>query len=171
MAIRKSDFAGSWYPGRESECRDLIEEYADTSGPCTSPEKQRVGGIVPHAGWYYSGKIACHVVKCLKNGLKPETIIIFGRHLHPASKNYIMKEGQWSTPLGALGIDQELGDRLVAEFPFTIETADHYEQDNTIELQLPFIKYFFPKAKILPIGVPPAVASLRIGERAIEISQ
>jgi AmmeMemoRadiSam system protein B len=171
MAIRKSDFTGSWYPEGESECRDLIEEFVRTSSPCTSPEKERVGGIVPHAGWYYSGKIACRVVKCLKNGLKPDTIIVFGRHLHPAGKNYIMKEGQWSTPLGILEIDKDLGGRLVEEFPFTIETADRYEQDNTIEVQLPFIKYFFPEVKILPIGVPPAVASLRIGERVIEISQ
>jgi AmmeMemoRadiSam system protein B len=171
MATRKSDFSGSWYPARESECRDLIEEFVNTSGPCPPAEKERVGGVVPHAGWYFSGKIACNVVKCLKNGLKPDTIIIFGRHLHPASKNYIMKEGEWSTPLGALEIDQELGETLVEEFPFTIETASRYDQDNTVELQLPFIKYFFPKAKILPVGVPPAVASLRIGERAVEISQ
>jgi AmmeMemoRadiSam system protein B len=171
MAIRKSDFSGSWYPEGESECRDLIEEFAKTGGPCIPPEKERVGGIVPHAGWYYSGKIACHVVKCLKNGLKPDTIIVFGRHLHPGGKNYIMKEGQWSTPLGILEIDQDLGAGLVEEFPFTIETANRYEPDNTIEVQLPFIKYFFPEVKILPIGVPPAVASLRIGERAIEISQ
>jgi AmmeMemoRadiSam system protein B len=171
MAIRKSDFSGSWYPAGESECRDLIEEFVNTSGPCPPAEKERVGGIVPHAGWYFSGKIACNVVKCLKDGLKPDTIIVFGRHLHPASKNYIMKEGEWSTPLGVLEIDQELGEKLVEEFPFTIETASRYEQDNTVELQLPFIKYFFPKAKILPVGVPPAVASLRIGERAAEISQ
>jgi AmmeMemoRadiSam system protein B len=171
VAIRKSDFAGSWYPGRESECRDLIEEFAKTSGSCSPPEKERVGGIVPHAGWHYSGRVACGVVKCLKDGFKPDTIIIFGRHLHPASKSYIMKEGEWSTPLGVLHIDQELGERLAAEFPFTIETANRCEPDNTIELQLPFIKYFFPEVKILPVGVPPALASLRIGERAIEISQ
>jgi AmmeMemoRadiSam system protein B len=171
MDVRKSDFAGSWYPSRETECKDLVEEFIKSSGPCSSPEKPKAGGIVPHAGWYYSGKIACNVIKCLKDGLTPDTIIIFGRHLHPAGRNYIMKEGQWSTPLGVLQIDQELGERLVREFPFTIETASRYEQDNTIEVQLPFIKYFFPKVKILPIGVPPAVASLRVGERAIEISQ
>jgi AmmeMemoRadiSam system protein B len=170
MAVRRPDFAGSWYPGTEKECRDLIEEFTKTSGPCTSPEKPMAGGIVPHAGWYYSGKIACHVIKCLKDSPAPDTIIIFGRHLHPAGRNFIMKEGQWSTPLGVLEIDQELGERLVEEFPFTVETATRYEQDNTIEVQLPFINYFFPKVKVLPVGVPPAAASLRIGERAVEIS-
>jgi hypothetical protein len=130
-----------------------------------------VGGIVPHAGWYYSGKIACHVIKCLKNGTTPDTIVLFGRHLSPGSSNYMMKEGGWATPLGILDTDDDLGEKLASEFRFTMETPSRYEQDNTIELQLPFIKYFFPNVKILPLGVPPNLASLAIGERAVEIAK
>jgi AmmeMemoRadiSam system protein B len=76
-----------------------------------------------------------------------------------------MKEGQWSTPLGDLEIDSEMGEALDLEFAFNLETADRYEQDNTIELQLPFVKYFFPEARLVPIGVPPRIESLEIGER------
>jgi AmmeMemoRadiSam system protein B len=36
---------------------------------------------------------------------------------------------------------------------------------------LPFIKYFFPNVKILPLGVPPNLASLAIGERVVEIAR
>ena len=81
-----------------------------------------------------------------------------------------MREGAWSTPLGNLEIDSGLAERLTDEFKFSIETASHYEQDNTIELQLPFIKYLFPDAKILPIGAPPKTSSIRIGERVSEIA-
>jgi AmmeMemoRadiSam system protein B len=38
-------------------------------------------------------------------------------------------------------------------------------------LQLPFIKYLFPDVKILPVGVPPVVNSIRIGERVAEIAE
>jgi AmmeMemoRadiSam system protein B len=170
-ATRESDFAGSWYPGEESDCRQTIEEFSEVSAPCPQSEKPMVGGIVPHAGWYYSGKIACHVIKCLKNRTTPpDTIVLFGRHLSPGSSNYMMKEGKWATPLGILEIDADLGEKLASEFRFTIETPRHHEQDNTIELQLPFIKHFFPDVKILPLGVPPHPASLSIGERAAEIA-
>jgi len=70
-----------------------------------------------------------------------------------------------------LEIDRELGKRLVSEFSFTVETPSRCEPDNTIELQLPFIKYFFPDVKILPMGVPPALASIRIGEKAVAVSK
>lgn len=171
MTKRESDFAGSWYPAKESECRKLIEQFSRTDLPCPSPQKRGVGGIVPHAGWIYSGRIACQVLRCLRGESAPDTIIIFGRHLHPRSKSYIMKEGLWATPLGDIEMDQELGERLASEFSFVVETPSDYEPDNTIEVQLPFVKYFFPDVRILPIGVPPSLASLQIGERSVAISK
>ena len=170
MSTRAADFAGSWYPGTESECRDAIEEYLQSSIPYPGSETAWLGGIVPHAGWFYSGEIACHVIKCLATHSTPDTIVLFGRHLHPGSNNYIMVEGSWSTPLGELPIDRDLAKRCKSEFPFKVETATRYQQDNTIELQLPFIKYFFPDVQIVPIGIPPAAASIKIGERIADIS-
>jgi len=170
MGVRRSDFSGSWYPANKSECLDSIEAFSRDSVPCPSHEKEPVGGIVPHAGWYFSGKVAFNVIKCLQSDSAPDTFVIFGRHLHPGSSNFIMKEGLWATPFGDLEIDRDIAEGLVSEFKFTVETESRYEQDNTIELQLPFIKYLFPDVKIVPIGVPPAVASLEIGERVAAIT-
>jgi AmmeMemoRadiSam system protein B len=171
MATRKSDFAGSWYPSRESECRRVIEDWVNTSKPCQDQERKFIGGIVPHAGWVFSGKVACGVIGCLGSGeTSPDTVVVFGMHLHAGSRNYIMKEGRWATPFGELGVDRDLAEDLLARFSFVQETATQYEQDNTIEVQLPFIKYFFPNTMILPIGVPPAQASLSIGKAVAEIA-
>ena len=171
MPARKSDFAGSWYPGKASDCLQIIEEFETGGVPCPDEGTKWLGGIVPHAGWFYSGRIACNVIKCLSNDPFPDTIAIFGRHLRPGSSNYIMKEGKWDTPLGPLSIDQELGEALVSEFDFHVESARDYEPDNTIEVQLPFVRHFFPETMILPIGVPPVTASLRIGEKVIELAE
>jgi AmmeMemoRadiSam system protein B len=170
MAVRRSDFAGSWYPGNETDCRRQIEAFSRDSLPCPPSDKERAGGIVPHAGWFYSGKIACNVIECLKSDKRTDTVVIFGRHLHPGGSNYIMKEGAWATPLGELEIDREFADRLTSEFRFHVESASRYEPDNTIEVQLPLIKYFFPDSKILPVGVPPAIHSLKIGQRVAQLS-
>ncbi len=171
MAVRRADFAGSWYPGSERDCRRTIEEFSAASLPCPAGMHDVVGGIVPHAGWFFSGKIACNVIKCLKSQGDPDSCIIFGRHLHTGSNNYIMTQGKWSTPLGELEIDADLASKLTAEFPFTVETPSNYEQDNTIELQLPFIKYFFPRIKLVPIGAPPREESLEIARSAAKIAK
>jgi len=171
MGIRKSDFAGSWYPGSEYECRAKIEDFSSSCVRCPSGGAGMLGGIVPHAGWIYSGQVAFNVIKCMKEDIEPDIFVIFGRHLYPGSGNFIMLEGSWATPLGDLEIAGDLAERLASEFKFTVETSSRYEQDNTIELQLPFIKYLFPDVKILPVGVPPAVTSIGIGERLAEIAE
>lgn len=162
MNERHADFAGSWYPGTERECVRTIEDFIARSVPC--PETgMLVGGIVPHAGWFFSGHIACNVISCIRKTYDPETWVVFGRHLRPSEPFYMMQEGKWSTPLGSLSIDEDLAARVTSNHEFKIETTRHYASDNTIELQLPFLKYFSPDAMILPVGVPPSSASIDVG--------
>ncbi|MFC1840913.1 AmmeMemoRadiSam system protein B, partial [Thermodesulfobacteriota bacterium] len=170
MGVRKPDLAGSWYPESESECLKAFDEFEESSLPVSDDESEWTGGILPHAGWVYSGKVAYNVVKHLRAGREPDTVIVFGRHLHPGSGNYIMAEGSWLTPLGELTVASDIADKLIKDFSFTVETDSSYDPDNTIELQLPFIKYFFPGTKILPIGAPPALPSIDMGRRVAEIA-
>lgn len=168
MIIRKADFAGSWYPGNAGECEREINSFLSEKIKASSI-KNPVGGIVPHAGWYFSGSIACNVIHSLKKNSPPDVFVIFGMHLHSNSPCYIMKEGAWETPFGEIQIEKSLAKELAGRFSFNIETPDNFTQDNTIELQLPFVKYFFDNVKIVPIGVPPAKDSLKIGKAVVEI--
>lgn len=171
MSARKAVFAGSWYPDTSFECEKEIKNFLKQSEPGKLKKKQLFGGIVPHAGWYFSGSVACSVINALSQGNPPDVIAVFGMHLHDASPCYIMTEGSWETPFGKIKIEQQLASELVKRFDFKVETALNYTQDNTIELQLPFIKYFFDKVSIVPIGVPPVESSLEIGKAVAEISK
>jgi AmmeMemoRadiSam system protein B len=163
MKTRKADFAGSWYPATASACKKEIQNFLEQKMPLPPLGRNPVGGIVPHAGWFFSGSIACNVIHALAGDPPPDVIVIFGMHLHPGSPCYIMKEGAWETPFGDLLIDETIAGQLTEKFSFIIETPDSYNPDNTIELQLPFIKYFFKDSKIIPLGVPPNKKSLEIG--------
>jgi len=171
VKVRKATFAGSWYPDNAVGCEKEIQIFLKEGKKAPSPERSFIGGIVPHAGWYFSGSIACNVIRCLKEEPSPDVIVIFGMHLHPGSPTYMMADGAWETPFGPIEIEQTLAGELAKQFTFRIETADDFTQDNTIELQLPFIKYFFEDAKLVPIGVPPTKASLEIGKAVADISR
>jgi len=170
MKTRRASFAGSWYPGSADVCRREIAAFIENAEAPDAGGKKRVGGIVPHAGWYFSGQIACNVIHRLRQEPLPDVIAIFGMHLHPGSPRYMMTEGSWETPFGALPIATDLARELSSRFEFEIETADHYIRDNTIELQLPFIKYFFENAAIVPMGVPPAKETVKVAEAVVEIA-
>lgn len=171
MKVRKSIFSGSWYPGNASACEQEIKGFLREYDTKTMSEKALTGGIVPHAGWYFSGSIACNVIHCLKDKETPDVIVLFGMHLHTTSPAYIMIDGAWETPFGAIQIEKEFAGELADKFTFQIETAENFTQDNTIELQLPFIKYFFKDAKIVPIGAPPTKKSIEIGKSVADISK
>ena len=143
MNVRKATFAGSWYPSSAKGCEKEISSFLKEIKVKDVSIEQRIGGIVPHAGWYFSGSIACNVIHCLREKPPPDVLVIFGMHLHPGSPCYMMKEGAWETPFGEIHIEKELADELDKRFKFIIETPQDFTQDNTIELQLPFVKYFF----------------------------
>ncbi|MBF0451061.1 MAG: AmmeMemoRadiSam system protein B [Candidatus Magnetomorum sp.] len=171
MDVRKAIFAGSWYPGTEQECKKEIEGFIKHNVSVSSKTIKRVGGIVPHAGWRFSGQIACNVLYCLKGLQDPDVIVVFGMHLPPDGPNIIMPQGAWETPLGLIRVHEELAQMLVKRYIFHSETTTEFYQDNTIELQLPLIKYFFPDAKIVAMGVPPGPTSIDIGKMVVKYAK
>lgn len=147
----------------------MIRQFLE-SGRQDGRYKARNGGIVPHAGWVYSGEIACRVLHCLQGGEPPDIVVIFGMHLHRGDTGYMMPEGAWETPFGEIPVDTELARALADRFSFQIETTERFVQDNTIELQLPFLKYFFPETRIVAAGVPPSEMALDVGDYIVEHS-
>ena len=169
--LRRAVFAGSWYPSSAAECEKEIATFLAEGKKMRHPTGERVGGIVPHAGWFFSGSIACNVISCLKSDNPPNVLAIFGMHLHPNSPCFMMAEGAWETPFGEIQVEEQMAAELVKQFPFTLESPNNFQQDNTIEIQLPFIKYFFNNVKIVAMGVPPNKNSLEIGRAVVAIAK
>jgi len=170
MDIKKADFAGSWYPGDPSGCEREIRTFI--SGPAIKAFSNRDfnAGIVPHAGWFFSGALACQVVKLLSNGKKPNVIVIFGKHMRPKDRPTIMVNGGLETPFGDIAIHEKLAAALSNELDLREEQASHADPENTIELQLPFIRYFFPDIPVVAMGVAPNPDAIHIGKKTVEIA-
>ena len=77
------------------------------------------------------------------------------------------------TPLGNILADEELGAELktaMAGSQVYGLTPDRFPDDNTLELQFPFIRYLFPNAKILAVGIAPPLAEMA-GEAAVTVAE
>jgi AmmeMemoRadiSam system protein B len=168
MNLRKSVFSGSWYPADQRSCEDQIRQFLDEGRDYLVAAANPVGGIVPHAGWYFSGSVACNVIHRLAQGASPDVVVVFGMHLHTGSPRYMMPEGAWETPFGALEVDTDLAAAMTRQFSFQLETANRFNQDNTIELQMPFVRYFFTDARVVAMGVPPTVETLSLARAVVQ---
>jgi AmmeMemoRadiSam system protein B len=168
MNLRKPVFSGSWYPSDPQACEDQIQQFLDAGNTQTISIANPIGGIVPHAGWFFSGSIACNVIHRLAQASSPDVVVVFGMHLHSDSPRTIMPEGAWETPFGPIAVDAPLAGELTRRYAFELETANRFKQDNTIELQMPFIRYFFKEARVVAMGVPPSAETLALADSVVE---
>lgn len=156
------EFGGNWYPARESKCRAQIEEWV-LDLPRVELPARLCGGIVPHAGWAFSGRVACYVIGLLAQKARAEVVVVLGSHMAPYSPEWIMGSGSWDTPFGALPIDEQVAGDLSRLLGVPAVDALDVSPDNTVELQLPFIRYFFPDARLVPLALAPRESCLSAG--------
>ncbi|MDO9125000.1 MAG: AmmeMemoRadiSam system protein B, partial [Deltaproteobacteria bacterium] len=151
MSTRKRTLPRGWYPVDKKECQREIESFLEGWSPSVSLKTVR-GGIVPHAGWYFSGKLAARVFHLLKSKGKADLIVLYGGHLGPEDPPRMVMENNWETPFGDMEMDSEFARSLMKRIE--VKTEGPASGDNTVEIQLPMIKYFFPDAKLLAIRSP-----------------
>ena len=115
MQVREPVVAGQFYPGRHDSCVAEINEYLDRVKPSDSLPETVVAGIVPHAGWAFSGRLAAMVFSAIKQRHeKVDTFCVFGAaHGYFGPAPAVGDESFWETPLGKAPVDKELSSRLL----------------------------------------------------------
>ena len=165
MRIRSRMLPPGWYPGSKSECLRQIEQM--TAGVQPLPPGVKVlGGIVPHAGWYFSGKLAARVFYLAAKVTQPQVVAVFGGHLGGNSPPLLVTDDAWETPLGNVTLAAEFYEPLRKR----LTLKEEYPGDNTIEIQLPMVKHFFPNSKVLALRAPHAKDALVLGETVAAIA-
>lgn len=172
---REASKAGSWYPSNPTELRKLLTSFSELAANQTNAEdilrQPCIAGIAPHAGLAFSGLCAARTYYALSQKNKsPKTVIITGAaHTYCSADAGIWAKGEWKTPLGSIKVDEELANEVLKMEYAAADYAAH-TQDNAIELQTPFIKFFFPDSMILPIAAPPSNYSVKLGEDLARIT-
>ena len=142
---RKPVVAGQFYPGSPSQLRAMIEQLVGEKGA----KADVIGLVSPHAGYIYSGPVAGAVISRIK--FKDTFIIMGPNHTGRGKPLSIMTQGTWETPLGEVEIDSELGKQILATSSYLQEDEVAHQYEHSIEVQLPFLQYFKPDIKIVPI--------------------
>lgn len=164
MAARKPVVAGQFYGGSKSQCLDEIQQALAERVIAGDLPGKIIAGIVPHAGWVFSGDVAGEVFSAVKqtNG-EVDTFVIFGAaHLYSGRLAAVYDSGGWQSPLGKIEIDEELAGEISRLKTAGGDIAAHSDE-HSIEVQIPFIQYLFEGARIVPILVPPLSMAVEFG--------
>ncbi len=171
MQIRQPVVAGQFYPADRGRCLEEIRECLalhTLSEPLPEP---LVAGIVPHAGWTFSGALAAMVFAAVKKQRGAiHTFVVFGAaHGYFGAMPALDGSDAWETPLGRVPIDDSLRRSLV-ERGVAAASASAHRHEHSIEVQVPFIQHLFPEAAIAPIIVPANESAIVLGNTVADLS-
>ena len=150
MIVREPCLPPGWYPGQKAKIEEFLAPFSQSA--------HSQAAIAPHAGWFYSGLPAAMAVSSLDR--EAGTVAVIGGHL-PAGMPVLAAEEEGArTPFGIMKIDTELRD----EFSKSVSARPDRYRDNTVEVLLPMVHYFFPHSQLLWLRFPAEISSFDAGK-------
>jgi len=128
-----------FYPSDPDHLEQLLAKFFKSVGDGGNSK----GIVAPHAGYIYSGSVAARSYASINSGFSG-TFLLVG----PSHRGFetCISMVPWETPLGIVDNDDELGEALNIDQ----DEISHLDE-HSLEVQVPFIKYRFPRARITPI--------------------
>ncbi|MBN2830859.1 MAG: AmmeMemoRadiSam system protein B [Candidatus Omnitrophica bacterium] len=148
--IKEPSFAGAFYPDNPKDLSRMVDNFIAAA----SPEKidgEIFGLIVPHAGYGFSGSTAAFGYKLIKNKNYKTVIVIGTGHRFGFSGVSVFPEGKFVTPLGPIDIDKEFAQKLLKQNKDIYFEPRAFEEEHSVEVQLPFLQRMLKDFKIVPI--------------------
>lgn len=156
QTVRTPAVAGMFYPGTAAEQAALLDQFDLVNGSESGVSNETLdvsAALVPHAGWIYSGRLAAKTLSQIK---EPETIVVLApKHRREGANFSVMPYGYWDYSAGRVPNDLDFCEELVKSVPCFQKDAAAHRTEHSIEVQIPLIARYFPKAKVvgLLIGV------------------
>ncbi len=147
--LRKMSVAGSFYPDESSQVQRYFEHFNkvyDTNFSLPTIKTKAI--IVPHAGYVYSGYTANIAYRVLQHSDIKNFVVIGPSHKVGFSGISLCEDESYDTPFGEIESAKEIVDEL--KQMFSLKTLITHAEHST-EVQFPFIKHYFPDAKIVEL--------------------
>lgn len=148
--VKEPAVAGSFYPADEKTLKETVDNLL-ANAEYRAGNGRLIALISPHAGYIYSGQIAAHTYRHLKER-DIDTVILIGASHHKAYQGAsVYTEGSMKTPLGLVKINKKMAQSLLDEKAQVTFFAEAFEKEHSLEVQLPFLQETLKNFRIVPI--------------------
>jgi len=147
--IRSPVGAGVYYPENKKESLEFLRNFdlEPGNGRCA----QAI--IAPHGSWSLSGELAATAFSAAmgrSNNIK--RVILLGPVHDKREKGVFLSDSHlFHTPVGNITVDREITEELEFAGEFLEINDIPHLGEHSIDILLPFVKYCFPSASIVPV--------------------
>ncbi len=144
--VRNPIANGQFYPNQKEELNSLIQGLKPEKA---LPRVQAKGVIVPHAGYFFSGRVA---VSTIAKVSAPKNIIMLGPNHTGLGEDFSLSSASsWQTPYGEVAVNQTLSKKILNAGTYIKEDPLAHKAEHSLEVELPILQYFFESFQIIPI--------------------
>lgn len=155
MLTRKPVAAGRFYPDEKEELRREVNGYLEHGRARLKAhpvlEGEIWGVMLPHAGHIFCGQIIGDTLAGWK--LPSRLVILCPNHTGHGRPLGVWPEGEWSTPLGKVKVDEKLAREILAAGGYFEPDVASHLGEHSIEVILPFLQESAQNLEIVPISV------------------
>jgi MEMO1 family protein len=151
--FRPTAAAGTFYPADPGVLSAMIDSLLDLSETALQ-DGNIIAGIVPHAGYVYSGVAAAEFYRSIEDA-DYDVVVLIGPSHRVAFEGFSIYSGAgYTTPLGEVTVATDITDRLIRSHPSASYVPEAHASEHCLEVQLPFLQRVLePGFSIVPIVV------------------
>ncbi|GHT12783.1 hypothetical protein FACS1894170_08030 [Planctomycetales bacterium] len=149
-AVRKPAVAGAFYPASVAEMNMELDRMLAGAPPACTDDVGAV--LVPHAGWFYSGRLAAQVFASVP---LPKRLVIFcPQHRHSGGMDWAVAPNvTWQLPGRNVETDIPFADAMTNAVRFFSFDPRPHVQEHAIEVQLPILARLAPQTQVIGVAM------------------
>src|SRR6186997_200964 len=132
--IRKAAVAGTWYPGSSTALADAVDAHLTTAPG--DVDGDLVALVAPHAGLMYSGPVAAHAYRLLRDRRFDVIVLVGPSHFVGFDGVASSPATGFATPLGIAAIDEDCTAAIQRVAPVVHPDAVAHAREHSLEMQL-----------------------------------
>ena len=129
---------------------DAIERFHGARHDTCEAGRRRVrAGIITHH--FLANALMVEFFECLASSAAPDRIILIGPdHFEKGLRSVSVTPLPWETPFGRLDPDPDSAEAISQSLGLA-DDPEAFSGEHSVGVLIPFIKFYFPKAKTVPV--------------------
>lgn len=171
VSLRRAAVAGSWYPANPDVLAREVDRYL--AAVEDAPAGEIVALVAPHAGLVYSGPIASHAYRPLRDRAIDIAVVVGPSHYVGFDGVALSDRGAFETPFGPIPVAEECAAHLARICPLVKAVPAAHDREHSLEMQLPFLARVLPDISIVPLvmGAQRRATALELGDAIAAVLQ
>jgi hypothetical protein len=151
--VRQAFGGGRWFPNRPAELKRMVDGFIANAGASVVTGRI-VAAIAPHAGYIYSGPVAGHTFRAVRDNVAangaPDVVVVLGFSHQSGFRGLALMDGDaLSTPLGEVVLDRTAAEKMVKASDAVRFFYDPHQGEHSAENEVPFVQAALPGTPIV----------------------